>query len=148
MALPQSHRGVGQRLGGPRHAPAEEPAGRERQQREYEGGQQQAPHQRADSLVGLARGRARLDERDALAARREHREARGIQAQRADALHGETAVGQRLRMQRGEFVVRGGVELAVVDEPHRQARMVGQQPGEVRVQQVHHGDAERGVLRG
>ena len=52
------------------------------------------------------RGRgARLDQRDALAARGEDRKARRVQAERVDALHGEAPVGQRLRMQRREFVV-------------------------------------------
>ena len=99
-----------------------------------------------DLSVSVAEARG-LDQRDALAARREHRKARRVQSQAVDALHGETPVGQRLRMQRREFVVGRGVEGAVVDEPHRQAAVLRQHLRERVVEQVHHHHAERGVLR-
>ncbi len=68
-------------------------------------------------------------------------------SQAVDALHGESPVGHRLRMQRGEFVVGQRVEGAVVDEPHRQAAVFRERGGERVVEQVHHHHAERAVLR-
>ena len=65
--------------------------------------------------VGFRGGSAGLDERDAFAGRGEHREARGVQPEAVDALHGEASVGQRLGMQRREFVVGRRVEGAIVD---------------------------------
>ena len=64
-----------------------------------------------------------------------------------DSLHGEAAIGQRLGMQRGEFVDRRGVERAVVEDAHRQAGVFGQHVRQVIVQQVHHQHGERGELR-
>ena len=96
VALAETHRRIGKCLGGTRDAPPEQHPGNQRQQREYHGGDDQTPDQRAHGAIGIGRGSGGFDQRHALAGRRQDRKTGCIQSARLDPLHRESSIGERL----------------------------------------------------
>ena len=78
-------------------------------------------------VVDLAGRQARFEQRDRLAGRREHREARRVEIRDLDAQHRGAAVGETRGMQARELVDALVLdERAVVDEPDRHADVLGE----------------------
>ena len=122
VALAEALRRLGEVLHGPGDKLSEHGAGHDRQQRQHQGGDQQAMDERADLTVDLRRGQPRLDQRDGLAGIGEQREARDKQIQRLDMRHGVVTIREARAVHAGQLIHRGGGETAVIDQADRQAR--------------------------